>query len=180
MVLDKNKSLSELSLKDRSREDEQLLVRGLPYVTAINDRTILLRDGDVMASFAVDGISASTADVNEIDELAAAFSALVSQQLPDVGFYVHRISTQTSPTLSSMQAQGSFASAVDDCWQDYISRAGLRHRTTLITLTIRPSKALGLWAKLFGKKGNLEEQIFKRATRLCSPSAPMEQIRLFA
>ena len=99
MVLDSQISHAEQSVRENGRESEELLARGLPYITAIDDQTILLRDGDVMASFAVDGISATTADELAISEVADTFSALVTQQMPDVGFYIHRISSRTSPTL---------------------------------------------------------------------------------
>ena len=92
MVLDSRISHSEKSLRDSTRENEELLVRNLPYITTIDDQTILLRDGDVMASFAVDGISASTSDETSVDEIAYALSSLVSQQMPDVGFTIPGVS----------------------------------------------------------------------------------------
>jgi len=166
MVLDSRQTLSEKSVREEGREEEELLARGLPYITAIDDQTILLRDGDVMASFAVDGISASTADEVEIAEIAGAFSSLVAQQMPDVGFYVHRISSRTGPSLDPVDPEKAFVSAVDNRWQSFISVAGLRHRTTLVTVTIRPSKVVGLWAKMTGGKHQNEEQLQKRVARL--------------
>lgn len=166
MVLDSRLSLSEKSVKEQVRESEELLVRGLPYITAIDDQTILLRDGDIMAAFAVDGVSASTADEVEISEIANAFSSLIAQQMSDVGFYVHRISTSTSPTLEQVSENKTFASAIDRRWQSFMGVAGLRHRTTLVTITLRPSKILGLWAKITGGKRNSEENLQKQITRL--------------
>ncbi|MGB7337000.1 MAG: DUF87 domain-containing protein [Salaquimonas sp.] len=166
MVLDSRKSLAEKSLYDPGREHEELLVRGLPYITALNDQTILLRDGDVMASFAVDGISASTGDEVEIAEIANAFSSLVAQQMPDVGFYVHRISSRTAPSLIPVDENNPFASVVDRQWQQFLGNAGLRHRTTLVTITIRPSKVGGLWAKLSGGNDQNRQHVQKRLTRL--------------
>ena len=166
MVLDSRKSLAEKSIHDPNREHEELLVRGLPYITTINDQTILLRDGDVMGSFAVDGISASTGDEVEIAEIADAFSSLVAQQMPDVGFYVHRISSRTAPVLKPVNEKSPFASAADKQWQQFLGAAGLRHRTTLVTITIRPSKAGGLWAKLSGSTDQNRQQLQKRVVRL--------------
>ena len=166
MVLDSRATFAEKSVRERTRESEELLIRGLPYVTSIDDQTILLRDGDVMASFAVNGVSASTSDEAEIAEIAQAFSALVAQQMPDVGFYVHRISTKTTPGLGSTTTNESFAGAVDQQWQGFLGVAGLRHRTTLVTITIRPSKVGGLWAKLTGGKQQTEEQLQRRVVRL--------------
>jgi len=166
MVLDSRVTLAETSLADPKRDAEELLARSLPYVTTIDDQTILLRDGDVMASFAVDGISASTADEVAISEIATAFSALVAQQMPDVGFYVHRISTRTAPALDQVDREKPFAKAIDERWQDYIGIAGLRHRTTLVTITVRPSKVVGLWSKFSGGKHQTEENLQKRVVRL--------------
>ena len=166
MVLDSRQTLAEKSLREPGREGEELLARGLPYVTAIDDKTILLRDGDVMASFAVDGISASTADEAEVSEIAAAFSSLIAQQMPDVGFYIHRISAQIEPSLEPVDESNAFAKAVDDQWQGFLGVAGLRQRTTLVTVTVRPSKVVGLWAKLSGGKHQTEGQLQKRVVRL--------------
>lgn len=166
MALDSRTTLAERSVAEPNRDAEELLARNLPYVTAVDDQTILLRDGDVMASFAVDGVSASTADEVEIAEIATAFSSLVAQQMPDVGFYVHRISTRTSPILDPVSEEKPFAQAVDERWQNYLSIAGLRHRTTLVTITIRPSKVVGLWSKISGGKAQSEEQLQKRVLRL--------------
>ena len=166
-MLDSRTSLAEKSLREPQRETEELLVRGLPYISAINDQTILLRDGDVMASFAVDGVSASTSDDSDVTGIAQAFSALVSQQMPDVGFYIHRISTRTVPELDPVPAANEFARAIDDRWQSYLGVSGLRYRTTLVTITIRPSKVVGLWAKLSGGgKEQREESLQRRAVRL--------------
>ncbi|MFK7844046.1 MAG: hypothetical protein AB8G77_02005 [Rhodothermales bacterium] len=166
MVLDSRISRSQKSLRDPSRENEELLARGLPYITAIDDQTILLRDGDVMASFAVDGISASTSDETSVDEIAYALSSLVSQQMPDVGFAIHRISTKNQPSLDAVTETNAFASAVDRQWQRYLGLSGLRLRTTLFSITIRPSKVVGLWAKLSGGKSQNEENLQKRVVRL--------------
>lgn len=166
MVLDNRPTLSEKLVEDTTREAEELLARGLPYITAIDDQTLLLRDGDVMASFAVDGISASTSDETSVDEISLALSALVSQQMPDVGFTIHRISTKTQPRLDEVSPANPFACAIDKRWQDFIGASGLRHRTTLVSITIRPSKVVGLWAKLSGGKRQNEENLQKRVVRL--------------
>ncbi|MBL4582944.1 MAG: type IV secretion system DNA-binding domain-containing protein [Gammaproteobacteria bacterium] len=166
MELDSRTSFAERSLQEQGRENEELLARSLPYITALDDQSILLRDGDVMASFAVDGLSASTADDVEVGEISAAFSSLVAQQMPDVGFYVHRISTRTSPTVDRVSENNPFAAAVDQRWQGFIGVVGLRLRTTLVTITIRPSKVMGIWAKMSGGRKQKEEALQKRIVRL--------------
>lgn len=166
MVLDSRTTFAERNIREPGREHEELLTRSLPYITFVDDQTILLRDGDVMASFAVDGISASTADEVAVAEIANAFSSLVAQQMPDVGFYVHRISSDTSPNINPVGKEKPFAAAIDQKWQGFMGVAGLRHRTTLVTVTVRPSKVIGLWANLSGGKRQTEEQLQKRVIRL--------------
>ncbi|MCP4936173.1 MAG: type IV secretion system DNA-binding domain-containing protein [bacterium] len=166
MVLDSRVTLAEKSAKDPTRETEELLARGLPYITTIDDQTILLRDGDLMASFTIEGISASTCDENDIEDIASALSSLVSQQMPDVGFYIHRISTKTKPRLEKVPPELEFANAIDQRWQSFLGISGLRYRTTLVTITIRPSKIVGLWSKLTDGKSQNEENLQKRAVRL--------------
>jgi len=167
MVLDSRTTLAVKSLAEPQREPEELLVRNLPFITAIDDQTILLRDGDIMASFAVDGVSASTCDAGDVDAIAQAFSSLVAQQMSDVGFYIHRISTKTTPRLDPVSDAHEFASAIDQRWQSYIDKSGLRHRTSLVTITIRPSKVVGLWSRIAGGgKKQREESLQRRTIRL--------------
>ena len=161
----------------------QSLALNLPYVSALADDVLLLRDGDVMASFAVDGIGAATADAADVEALCAAFSSLVAQQMPDVGFAIHRISHRTMPSLVPV-AEGvpvggdedvvgivgdrpNFAEAIDRRWQDYLAVAGLRTRTTMVSITIRPSKVVGLFSRLGGGGRNArEEGLQRRIARL--------------
>ena len=161
-------SVHELGAPPERRQDA--LACHLPFVSAIRDDVLLLRDGDVMASFAVEGIAASTADASDVDALCAAFSSLTAQQLPDVGFTVHRISARVSPRLAPVTREGvqpTFAEAVDDEWQRYLARAGLRRRTTMVSITIRPSKVVGLWSKLTGgSREDREAALERRLARL--------------
>ena len=159
------------------------LALNLPYVSALSDDVMLLRDGDVMASFAVDGIGAQTADAADVEALASAFSSLIAQQMPDVGFAIHRISHRTVPSLApvaegvTVEGEGSvvgmagdgpnFAEAIDRRWQDYLAVAGLRMRTTMVSITIRPSKVVGLFSRLGGSgRDACEEGLRRRIARL--------------
>ena len=179
-MLDPRATLAVNELGSPSGGRQESLACNLPFVSALRDDALLLRDGDVMASFAVDGIPAATADQSGVEALCAAFSALVAQQQPDVGFAVHRISVRTAPTLAPVEgvegrgddsglssSRPSFAQAVDERWQDYLTVAGLRTRTTMVSITIRPSKVVGLWSRLTngGAEGR-EEALERRIARL--------------
>ena len=169
-MLDPRATLAERQLNKGEARDASLACN-LPYVSALADDVLLLRDGDVMASFAVDGISASTADAADVEALCSAFSSLVAQQMPDVGFAIHRISHRTAPTLTPVDgedAEGpSFAQAVDERWQAYLAVAGLRTRTTMVTITIRPSKVAGLFSWIGGGgRAAREDGLQRRIARL--------------
>ena len=173
-MLDPRATLAERELGPLQGGRQDSLACNLPFVAAIRDDVLLLRDGDMMASFAVDGIPAATSDANDIDALCLAFSSLVAQQRQDVGFTVHRISTRTAPRLDPVEepeedgdSSHRFAEAVDRRWQDYLGVAGLRMRMTMVSITIRPSKASGLWSRLSGggREGR-DEALARRVARL--------------
>lgn len=141
---------------DKKRSDEPFLSEKLPYVSEIDDKTILLRDGDLMASFVVDGIDATTADTVIVDELSRNFSSLVTQCDVNVAFYIHKISHETKPTMPPVGGE-DFAAHVDRFWQNYLSNCGLRKRVTMVTLVIRPDRVEGI-KSLFTKKAENDIQ----------------------
>ena len=58
-VLESMRTLARRRLEPRERPDDAVLVRHLPYVAAVTDDVLMLRDGEIMATFAVDGIGAA-------------------------------------------------------------------------------------------------------------------------
>ena len=128
----------------------------------------MLRDGDLMASFIVDGIPAETAAEEDVDALAIAMSQAIAQAEPDLGFYIHRFSTATSPRLTPVDnAASAFAVEVDRRWQHHIATMGLRARQIMITITLRPSKVGSLWSRIVsGGKTIQREAREKRIDRL--------------
>ena len=80
-----------------------MLVSGLPYLSKVDDMTIMLRDGDLMGSFIVEGINADTVDHRHTMELSNALSRFIAQQRADVAYYIHRISVETRPTIAPLK-----------------------------------------------------------------------------
>ena len=118
----------------------------------VHDGVILLRDGDVMASFAVEGVNADTAEDTLIDDVAQAMSANVAQAGADTAFYVHRFSHEADPVMPPIPGDG-FAAEIDRHWQSTLHGMELRQRTTMVTVVVRPktlSTLSTLWAKLTG------------------------------
>lgn len=154
------------SVKDMRIDRSELLVSGLPYLSVIDNGTLMLRDGDLMASFAVEGINADTIDNRRTMELCNAFSRFIAQQRGDVAYYVHRISVETRPILKPVEGH-PFNEEIDRRWQEYLQTIGLRDRITVITMVIRPPKRIAKLLGLFGGKDDYSRQeVAVRAVRL--------------
>lgn len=154
------------SVRDHRADRSELLVSGLPYLSVVDDGTLMLRDGDLMASFAVEGINADTIDNRRTMELCNAFSRFIAQQRGDVAYYVHRISVETRPVVKPVEGH-PFNVEIDRRWQDYLQTIGLRDRITMVTMVIRPPKRIAKLLSLFGGKDDYSRQeVAVRAVRL--------------
>ncbi|KSV63166.1 hypothetical protein N183_36170 [Sinorhizobium sp. Sb3] len=143
-----------------------MLVSGLPYLSKVDDMTIMLRDGDLMGSFIVEGINADTVDHRHTMELSNALSRFIAQQRADVAYYIHRISVETRPTIAPLKGH-PFNEEIDLRWQTYLQDVGLRDRVTMVTMVIRPPRRLTKLLSLFGGKNvHSREEVAARALRL--------------
>ncbi len=165
-MLKKKQSLARKATDPQGVSREHFLADYLPYLSVIRDGVILLRDGDVMASFIVEGVNADTADDTLIDDVAHAMSANVAQAEGDAAFYVHRFSHETDPGMLPVHGEG-FAAAIDRQWQAGLDRMGLRQRTTMVTIVVRPQVLSTLWAKISGgSKKSARELMERRIAKL--------------
>jgi type IV secretion system protein VirB4 len=165
-VLEAPKTWATRSVKDKRIDGSELLVGGLPYLTVVDDATLMLRDGDLMASFAVEGINADTIDNRQTMELCNAFSRFIAQQRGDVAYYVHRISVETRPSIKSLEGH-PFNEEIDRLWQEYLQTVGLRDRITVITMVMRPPKRISKILGLLGGNDNYNRtEVAVRAVRL--------------
>lgn len=151
--------------KHGAARSEQL-VSGLPYLSVADNLTLMLRDGDLMGSFIVEGINADTVDSRNTVELCNALSRFIAQQRGDVAYYIHRISVETRPSLPPV-AGDRFCEEIDRRWQEYLQVAGLRDRVTMVTMVIRPPRRLAKILSLFhGKDVHTRHEVAARALRL--------------
>lgn len=151
---------------DKRLKRSERLVSGLPYLSAVDDVTLMLRNGDLMASFTVEGINADTIDSRHATELCNALSRFIAQQRGDVGYYVHRISVETQPSMPPISGH-LFNAEIDRRWQDYLRTVGLRDRVTVVTLIVRPPKKIVKFLALFsGKDVYSRQEVAARALRL--------------
>ncbi|WP_244561514.1 helicase HerA domain-containing protein [Ensifer aridi] len=150
----------------KSLPKSEQLVSELPYLSIVDDVTLMLRDGDLMAAFAVEGINADTIDNRLPIDLSNALARFIAQQRGDVGYYVHRISVETRPTMRPVEGD-PFSVEIDRRWQNYLQTIGLRNRCTMVSILIRPPKRLTKLFNMFGKNETCSRQeIVARAARL--------------
>lgn len=175
-MLDLQRGLGRKALEPQGIAREHMLAQHLPYITPVGDDVVMLRDGDVMGSFTVRGLEAATAEIALIDDVKAAMESAVAQIGPDVALYVHRVSMETQPQMPPVQGDG-FAAEVDRVWQRHIARDGLRDRTIMVTVCLRPRKLTSLWSKISGGgKTDLRDLRDRRIARLNEIIAFMMQV----
>ena len=162
-MLDLKQGLGRRAVDPPGLKREHLLASYLPYVTGVGEDVLMLRDGDVMASFLVAGIEADTADETFVADVARAFAGSAAQARPDVAFYVHRVSHETAPTLPPVAGDG-LAARIDERWQGLISGGGLRERITMVSVLVRPKRLAGLWSRITG--GSKRDLRTERARRI--------------
>ncbi len=144
----------------------QRLVSGLPYLAVVDDATLLLRDGDLMASFTVQGINADTADKRASTELCNALSRFIAQQRADVCYFIHRISMPAEPVLPPVTGH-PFNVELDRRWRHHLNTVGLKDRVTVVTLVVRPPRRAAKFLSLVGGTDlHSREEVAARARRL--------------
>jgi type IV secretion system protein VirB4 len=161
-VLDTKALRKELFLGRGART----LVSSLPYITVHDDETLVLRDGELLGSFLVEGINADTIDERLTQEHSSAFSRFIAQQRADVAIYVHRISAKTAPDLPPVTGS-PFLEELDRRWQRYLKTVGLRDRITMVSFAIRAPKRIAKLLGLFDKHDDgARGEMAARADRL--------------
>ncbi|TPE47316.1 type IV secretion system DNA-binding domain-containing protein [Amaricoccus solimangrovi] len=144
------RSLGRRRLEPRDIGEDVSLAAHLPYVTALRDDVLMLRDGELMASFAVAGLGAATAESALVEDVAEAVQSVIAQASLDLGFTLHRVSSRAAPQPRALLWVDGFSHAVESRWQAALGAKELRERRSFVTVTLRPAKLTGVAARLFG------------------------------
>ena len=112
-MLDSVRSIGRRRLEPRDVGEDASLIRHLPYVTALEDDVLMLRDGELMATLTVDGVGANTADSRRVEDIADAVQSVLAQSMPDLGFCLHRLSVLAEPKLPLPLQADAFSFEVD-------------------------------------------------------------------
>ena len=165
-MLDLTSTLGLRAAAPRGAAREQALSGFLPWLCFAREDVILLRDGDVMGAFLVDGLDPLTAEQAAIADLSEAMSRCAAELPPDAALYVHRLSHPETPEVPVIPGTG-FAAELDIAWRAHLRSLGLRRRRVMVSVLLRPAKAAGLRARLTGGGAPAQrEALAKRIARL--------------
>lgn len=125
---------------------EALVGERLPYLRLIDENAVLLRDGSVMISLVVPGISFETADSAELNAQTATREVLLRSAL-DARFvlYHHVIRRRVHVELDGT-FDDPIAAHIDDRWREKLSHGALFVNDQFVTLVRRPARGKAGWA----------------------------------
>jgi type IV secretion system protein VirB4 len=141
---------------------EALVGDRLPYLALIDENAVLLRDGSVMLSLTVPGLSFETADADELNTHAGLREVLLRSAL-DARFvlYHHVIRRRVEVDLDGGFAD-PLAAHIDARWRAQLGSGALYVNDQFITLVRRPARGKAGWADKLsrmmkrGKAGSAE------------------------
>ncbi|ETX13519.1 type IV secretion system protein B4 [Roseivivax halodurans JCM 10272] len=126
---------------------ESHLSEHLPFVAFHERDLIVLRDGSLMATLGLHGLSALTTPDGDLDALKRAVAAIVAQTGNAFGFYVHRITVPQKVGLPAVPGE-NFAAEIDRRWQHHLRE--LAPKTPRIYFSILRRPDIGARIPLLG------------------------------
>ena len=123
----------------------------LPYRALVDDNVVLLRDGSVMCSLLVPGISFETADADELNAHAAVREVLLRASL-DARFvlYHHVVRRRVHVELAGT-FEDPLAAHIDARWRERLGAGALYVNDQFVTLVRRPARGKAGWAERLGR-----------------------------
>ncbi len=119
----------------------------LPYLSFADENVVLLRDGSLMLSLLVPGLSFETADSAELNAHTATREVLLRSAL-DARFvlYHHVIRRRVHVELEA-QFDDPIAAHIDAGWREKLSHGALYVNDQFVTLVRRPARGKAGWAE---------------------------------
>jgi type IV secretion system protein VirB4 len=123
----------------------------LPYRALVDDKVVLLRDGSVMCSLLVPGISFETADADELNAHAAVREVLLRASL-DARFvlYHHVVRRRVHVELAGA-FEDPLAGHIDARWRSALGSGALFVNDQFVTLVRRPARGKAGWPERLGR-----------------------------
>ena len=126
-----------LAAGGRPAARESHLSEHLPFVAFHGDNVMVLREGDLMATLRLDGLSAMTTPDGDLDALKRAVAAIVAQTGNAFGLYVHRVAVPQEVGLPAVPGDG-FAAEIDRRWQAHLRDLAPQKAQAYLSILRRP------------------------------------------
>lgn len=110
----------------------------LPFVSLVDDATVLTVGNEYMQCIRVDGINSMTEDDDVLARLKRQLATIIAQTEGRFSFYIHKISKPFKAVLDPVQGD-SFAGELDRRWSQAIDGMSLRDKTLTISILRRPA-----------------------------------------
>lgn len=136
-----------LAAGGRAATLESHLSEHLPFVAFHERDMIVLREGDLMATLRLDGLSALTTPDVDLDALKRAVAAIIAQTGNAFGFYIHRVAVPQEVGLPAIPGE-NFAAEIDRRWQRHLHT--LAPKTPRLYLSILRRPDIGARIPLLG------------------------------
>ncbi len=139
------------SARDKAARREKSVGDHLPYLSQVDDHTIMTRDGLAMQVIRLDGLPFETIDQDQLDARKVARDTML-QAVASARFALvhHVVRRAVSPDLEGEFAD-PFSAALDDAWRGRLAARRLYVNDLYLTLIIRPlSGRAGAADRLFG------------------------------
>jgi type IV secretion system protein VirB4 len=123
----------------------------LPYRALVDQNVVLLRDGSVMCSLLVPGLSFETADADELNAHTAVREVLLRASL-DARFvlYHHVVRRRVHVELAG-HFEDPLAAHIDARWRDKLGSGALFVNDQFVTLVRRPARGKAGWPEKLGR-----------------------------
>ena len=123
----------------------------LPYRRLVDENVVQLRDGSLMASLLVPGLSFETADSDELNAHTATREVLLRSAL-DARFvlYHHVIRRRVNLSLDAA-FDDPLAAHIDARWRERLAGGSLFVNDQFVTLVRRPARGKAGWAERFSR-----------------------------
>lgn len=123
----------------------------LPYRSLIDENVVLLRDGSVMLSLLVPGLSFETADSDELNAHAATREVLLRSALDARFVLYHHVVRRRVQVELEARFDDLLAAHIDLRWREKLARGALFVNDQFVTLVRRPARGKTGWPERFSR-----------------------------
>ena len=119
----------------------------LPYRRLVDENVVQLRDGSLMCSLLVPGLSFETADADELNAHTATREVLLRSALDARFVMLHHVIRRRVDLSLEAAFDDPLAAHIDACWRERLAGGALFVNDQFVTLVRRPARGKAGWAE---------------------------------